>query len=164
MQGNGIDGMGVVTDRTYLLDPNNSYKYIGPIENNNPALNLAGDVNQTVDAVWDSTDLTYVLRGTVVLGDHGVPTPNTGAFTTEQSPSVTLTIQAALPGTLLADGSTIPSPGQSVIVKLLNDQAPNGAGSLSGLGSQGLGADAGAGAGFAVGVDDGVDPTSPSPL
>ena len=42
--------------------------------------------------------------------------------------SVTLTIQAALPGTLLADGETIPSPGQSVIVKLLNDKTPNDAG------------------------------------
>ena len=47
------------------------------------------------------------------------------AFTTEPSPTVTLTIQAALPGTLLADGTTVPSPGQSVIVKLLNDQPPN---------------------------------------
>ena len=35
------------------------------------ALNLSGEVNQTVNAVWDATDLTYVLRGTVVLGPEG---------------------------------------------------------------------------------------------
>ena len=50
------------------------------------------------------------------------------AYGTIPSPVVSLTIQAALPGTLLADGETIPSPGQSVIVKLFNDNTPNDAG------------------------------------
>ena len=36
-------------------------------------------------------------------------------------PVITLTIQSALPGTLLADGTAIPSPGESVMVKMLND-------------------------------------------
>ncbi len=76
--------------------------------------------------------------------------------------SISLTIQAALPGTLLADGETIPSPGQSVIVKMLSDVTPNDQGSLSGLGSQGLTASGTAGAGFSIGVDNGVDPTADS--
>ena len=32
MQGNGIDGLAVVTDRIYFLDPNNNCNYIGPRE------------------------------------------------------------------------------------------------------------------------------------
>ena len=51
---------------------------------------------------------------------------------------MTLTIQAALPGTVLADGQTIPSPGESVVVKLLNDSTPNGDGNLTQFGSTGL--------------------------
>ena len=99
----------------------------------------SGYVNQTVNAVWDPTDLTYVLRGTIVLGRGRLlrrrrrtcPTPDTpvpDTLRTDPEPVVTLTIQAALPGTLLADGTTIPSPGQSVIVKLLNDETPHDAG------------------------------------
>ncbi len=164
MTGNGIDGLAVVTNRSYVSNATaTGIQYIGPQES---IVNGGSYANQTVNAVWDSTDLTYVLRGTVVLGqqqnffNQNLPTPNTSAFTNLQPPTVSLTIQAALPGTLLADGSTIPSPGQSVIVKLLNDNTPNGAGSLSGLGSQGLTAGNSAGAGFALGVDNGVDPTS----
>ena len=55
-----------------------------------------------------------------------------------------------------------PSPGQSVIVKMLNSNTPNGAGSLTGVGSTGLEAGENAGAGFVVGVDNGVDPTTDS--
>ena len=32
MQGNGIDGLAVVTDRVYVLDPNYNFNYIGPRE------------------------------------------------------------------------------------------------------------------------------------
>ncbi|MGP0067921.1 MAG: hypothetical protein ACLQGP_30550, partial [Isosphaeraceae bacterium] len=177
MTGNGIDGLSVVTDRVYRLDATNNYNYVGPVE----AIAGPGYANQTVNAVWDATDLTYVLRGTVVLGgafengfagiggldEAGVPTINTTAYAAEPSPAVTLTIQSALPGTLLADGETIPSPGQSVIVKLLSDEVPNDSGpsTLSSdlNGSTGTGASENAGAGFIVGVDDGVDPPS-SPL
>ncbi len=80
---------------------------------------------------------------------------------------VSLTIQAALPGTLLADGETIPSPGQSVIVKLFNDVTPNDVGAANlatNFGSTGIGATQKGGAGFVVGVDDGVDPPAASPL
>jgi large repetitive protein len=163
MENNGIDGLAVVTDRIYYDDPADNYQYIGPRE----AIVDGDYVNQSVDAVWDATDLTYVLRGTVVLGnedeffeDQGITQPNTSAFAPEISPSVSLTIQAALPGTLLADGETIPSPGQSVIVKMLSDETPNDAGSLTGAGSTGITANNNAGAGFAVGVDNDVDPTA----
>ena len=81
--------------------------------------------------------------------------------TPESPPVVSLTIQAALPGTLLADGQTIPSPGQSVIVKLLNDETPNNTGPANlqtTYGSTGSPAIQNAGAGFVVGVEDGVDP------
>ncbi len=175
MQNNGIDGMAVVTERSFLDNATTDWSYIGPVEDNPASTSIINNstyINQTVNAVWDATDLTYVLRGTVVLGPedpffffnqqgNGLQTPDTTAFTTEATPIVTLTIQAALPGTPLADGSTIPSPGQSVIVKMLNDNQPLDAGSLSGLGQTGSGnAGEADGAGFAVGVDNGVDPTS----
>ena len=60
---------------------------------------------------------------------------------------------------MLADGTTVPSPGQSVIVKMLNDQAPLDAGNLTGIGQTGTQAGEADGAGFAVGVDNGADPT-----
>ena len=52
------------------------------------------------------------------------PVPSTTAYGTIPTPVVSLTIQSALPGTMLADGEIIPSPGQSVIVKLYNDNTP----------------------------------------
>ena len=57
--------------------------------------------------------------------------PDLTTYTTTPPPAVSLTIQAALPGTLLADGETIPSPGQSVIVKLYNDNTPNDVGAAN---------------------------------
>ena len=49
-------------------------------------------MNQTVNAVWDATDLTYVVRGTIVLagaydfnvfnpGSSAVPVPNLTTYT-----------------------------------------------------------------------------------
>ena len=64
MQGNGIDGLAVVTSRSYLFDPNHNCNYIGPVE---AIFGPGGYFNQTVSAVWDATDLTYVLRGTIIL-------------------------------------------------------------------------------------------------
>ena len=83
MQGNGIDGLAVVTDRrlrTTTRPPN--WNYIGPIEAIDRVI-AVDYVNQDVSAVWDSTDLTYVLRGTIVLGpragffgnNKGLPVP-----------------------------------------------------------------------------------------
>src|SRR4029077_12628546 len=101
MQGNGIDGMAVVTNRLYLLDSSNNQQFVGPIE----AFSVGGGYdNQTVNAVWDSTDLTYVLRGSLILGGaysfdfssgESIPFPAPNPFGTEPSPSVTLTIQSA---------------------------------------------------------------------
>src|SRR5262249_30258823 len=84
MEGNGIDGMAVITNRVYLVNSSNQ-EYIGPQE----AIPAGGGYeNQTVNAVWDSTDLTYVLRGTLVLGGS-LPTVNGSSYTQEPSPSVT---------------------------------------------------------------------------
>ena len=120
-----------------------------------------------------------MLRGTVILagaytfnfnGTAASPKPRYPAAPTGTVPSavVSLTIQAALPGTVLANGETIPSPGQSVIVKMFNDETPNdaGAGTLGTTltGSTGIPGGQNAGAGFVVGVDDGVDPPADSPL
>ncbi len=102
-------------------------------------------MNQTVSAVWDLTDITYVLRGTVILdGAYGFDSffngyqryntrrcPISTSYMAVPNPFLSLTIESALPGTLLADGTTIPSPGQSVVVKLLSDEYRNGAGSLA---------------------------------
>jgi hypothetical protein len=182
LQRNDIDGLAVVTSRTYQLTADQT-SVLRPQEA--PLVN--GSVNLTVNSVWDDTDITYVLRGTIVLAGYydnptitfvnGVPSitfnapiPSTVAFEAEQTPFITLTIQSLLPGTPLADGTTIPSPGASVLVKMMNDYAPNGAGVLSTYGSSGVNGNTGAsvdgGAGFIVGVDDGVDPpnTNGSPL
>ena len=171
LQGNGIDGLAVITARAYLENAATHFEYVGPIE----AIGLPGYENQTVSTVWDLTDITYVLRGTVVLdgaqpsfgefdeGGYVLPTPNLNTYTAVPNPVISLTIQSALPGTLLANGETIPSPGQSVVVKLLSDEIPNGSGSLAQFGSTGVGANENAGAGFVVGVDDAVDPPN-SPL
>src|SRR5207237_428929 len=124
--------------------------------------------------VWDNTDLTYVLRGSIILsgpftfdvanGTGAASFPNPTQYTVEHRPGITLTIQSALPGTLLADGESIPRPGQSVVVKLMSDFTPVGAGNLGTFGSTGAQSDQNVGAGFVVGVDDGIDPPTPSPL
>jgi large repetitive protein len=176
MQGNGIDGLGVTTNRTYLDDANFN-NYIGPVEGISVS---AAYFNQSVDAVWDATDLTYVLRGTLILsGAYSFNFNSGGGFTEAPIPGstygpvpgavVSLTIQAALPGTKLANGESIPSPGQSVIVKMFNDNTPNDAGvatlGTTITGSSGIPGIENAGAGFVIGVDDGVDPPNPlSPL
>jgi hypothetical protein len=169
MQGNGIDGMVVTTSRIYFYT--NGYgSYLGPRE----AIVGTGGVTQTVDTVWDATDLTYVLKGTIILGPDsfteflpgGTPVPNLTEYGPIPAPTVSLTIQAALPGTLLANGETVPSPGQSVIVKMYNDETPHDVGAANlatSFGSTGVPAAENAGAGFILGVEDGVDPT-PSPL
>jgi len=170
MQGNGIDGLIVTTSRIYYYTANYQ-TYLGPRE----AIIPTGAVTQTVDTVWDATDLTYVLKGTIVLGPDSftealnpgvMPAPNLTQYSTVPAPTVTLTIQSALPGTLLADGETIPSPGQSVIVKMYNDETPNNLGAANlatSYGSTGVPSAENAGAGFILGVDDGVDPPG-SPL
>src|SRR5207248_5797479 len=87
--------------------------------------------NLDVNSVWDDTDLTYVLRGSVRLngatgfafGPGGItsdfPVPNPTQFTAELKPNLVLTLQSSLPDTPLADGSRIPRPGEPLLIKLL---------------------------------------------
>ena len=65
MSGNGIDGMAVVTDQFLLCQPDNEL----PVRRARARQSQSGGryVNQTVNAVWDLTDLTYVLRGTLII-------------------------------------------------------------------------------------------------
>ena len=75
-------------------------------------------VTTCLDTVWDATDLTYVLRGTIILGGaydffgrtSSPPVPNLTAYGAIPKPSLSLTIQSALPGTPLADGIRIHCP------------------------------------------------------
>jgi hypothetical protein len=153
MQRNDIDGMAVTTARSYFLTPNYSQP-VRPFE----AIPPAGFFNESVSGTWDSTDLTYVLRGTITPGGFTPPTPSLNTYISEPTPGIVITLQSALPGTLLANGETIARPGEPLVVKLMSDETPNGAGTLSQFGSQGVGASVNVGAGFAIGVEDGVDP------
>ena len=128
-----------------------------------------------VNSVWDTTDLAYVVRGSIILAGTATtpsasaigqrPMPSATTFGQALTPAVNLTIESALPDTLLANGQTIARPGESAIVKFLND--PLNAGLIppgdNVNGSTGANSAVNAGAGFIVGVDNGVDPPA-SPL
>src|SRR5262249_43498482 len=113
------------------------------------------------------TDVPWVLRTTVIPagvlqflgGALGFPVPPS-TFSTELRPFLSLTLQSSLPDTLLADGSHIPKPGESLLIKLLNDPTvpPIGDG-VNGMPSGNIFSDSRGGAGFLVGMDDGVDGT-----
>ena len=117
--------------------------------------------NLFVDSVWAGSDFTYILRNTIVLSG-GVPVLPRNAATTllpELRPQVTLTLQSTLPGTLLADGTTVAAPGVPLVIKLLNTPgllppAP----SLGVTPPRAITNSYQQGAGFIVGVDNGIDP------
>jgi len=168
MKGNDIDGLAVVTSNVFqvVTDPNQPIRRIErPFG--------AGGYNQSVNAVWDATDLTYVVRGSVVLaGDYEpgkvAPVPDATGFVAQRKPQITLTVQSNLPDTLLPDGTRIGRPGESALVKLMSDfqsWAPGVDSSARPFGpvgaSAGNSAATNVGAGFAVGGDDGVDPPTP---
>ncbi len=164
MQGNGIDGLAVLASVAY--NPN------GPVEQPVTGAGTGNYFNLSVDSVWDDTDITYVVRGTIIMagwsGFGGVskPAPDPTVLTQELKPKQTLTFQSSLPDTLLADGSRIARPGESLLVKLLNDPTGPQAGGAGG-GPDGQGNDLNetfAGAGFVVGRDNGIDPTPDSTL
>jgi hypothetical protein len=126
--------------------------------------------NVNANSLWDSTDLTYLVRNSIVMGpDAGSsftlafsasgPPAGTNSFLPEAKPTLVLTVQSALPDTLLANGSRIPRPGESVIIKLDtkhdNQPAPTEAFTTG----ANISAEDSAGAGFISGVDNGVDPT-----
>src|SRR5262249_3451871 len=98
MQRNDIDGMAVVSSTTLqvITDPTTGVRRLEiPLS--------SGAANLTVDSVWDSTDLTYVLRGSIVVaGDYSFfnganttpATPNPTQFGAERKPAITLTLQS----------------------------------------------------------------------
>ena len=159
MQGNGIDGLAVLA--------NVAYTPTGPVE---VSVNFGGSgtySNLDVNSVWDDTDITYVVRGSIVLGGYSgffgntKPAPNFTTLTAEQTPFITLTVQSNLPDTLLANGTRIARPGETMLVKLLND--PNNAAMQPGGTANGQPNDTNAtfaGAGWVVGRDNGIDPTA----
>ncbi len=101
MQDNGIDGLLVITNRGYPFVAASGYNYVGPVDG-------AGGTtyaNQSVSTVWDATDLTYVLEGTIIasgpyfpgfggnfLGTNA-PVPSQTAYGPIPNPVVCLTIQ-----------------------------------------------------------------------
>lgn len=161
MERNEINGLAVIA--------NLSYADGGPVElafdpNADSASNLS------VNSVWDDTDLTYVVRGTILLAGRGArnsfgglgerPMPDPNTFGPQLTPAITLTLQSSVADSLLANGDRIARPGESLLVKFLNDPLnplvrPPGD---NVNGSTGANSDVQAGAGFIVGVDDGVDP------
>jgi hypothetical protein len=115
--------------------------------------------NLHVNSVWTGSDFTYILTNTIVLGpfgNGGIPQiPNGASLTAEPEPSLTLTLQSTLPGTILADGSVVAAPGVPLIIKL-DGSAPTEtplANPAAAIPNSYLG-----GAGFIVGVDNGIDP------
>ena len=96
----------------------------------------------------------------MVLVSPGDPGRQRGRWP-EISPNITLTLQSTLAGTILADGTTVAAPGVPLIVKLENGEAvPSetvGTNPTAAIGNSFQG-----GAGFLVGVDNGVDPTADS--
>ncbi|MEW4567156.1 S8 family serine peptidase [Tautonia sp. JC769] len=169
MQRNSINGLGVSTGG-FVIPPVNFqgdfYAESVPANSWSP--------NQNVDAVWDDTDIVHVLRGTVILagwsnGAGGKPLPNPTAFEEELEPAVSLTIQSALPDSLLANGERIARPGEEMVVKLFNDTPIGNPGPGDAI-DPALGSQTGGvainlfGAGFNVGYDDGVEDDGLGPL
>ncbi len=168
MQRNDVNGLAVKSFQGLSFQSQNSTDF-NPIEVPIP-LNSS---NLNVNSVWDDTDVTYVVRGSIVLagyygfGGGAEPLPDPNQFTAEERPNIALTIQAGLPDTLLANGTRIARPGEPGLVKLLNDFLPADRGPGTAI-DPALVEPAAAnplseivGAGFVVGYDDGVDPPTP---
>jgi hypothetical protein len=142
---------------------NNTYNGLGVLAPF-PGVNV-NIPNLFVNSVWDLTDVTYFLRGTIVAANGALPGGQSGdsfaSFTTIESPSVTLTLQSNLAGTLLANGQSIAKPGEALIVKLLNQ--PGAPGVLTPAASEQANTQESfwEGAGFVFGVDNGVDSNDP---
>ncbi|RUL88389.1 S8 family serine peptidase [Tautonia sociabilis] len=175
MERNSVNGLGIKTTPGVIIPPpNNQGDFYTEAA-------LDDGANLTVNSVWDDTDIVHVLRGTVNLAgwsgfgnnDKPVPDPTSpeadaNGFLPELQPFITLTIQSALPDTLLADGTRIARPGESMYVKLFTDTFVGnpGPGTPIDPALNQVAADNANifGAGFNVGFDDGIDPPGPSPL
>ena len=122
----------------------------------------ANNINLTNDSIWDQTDITYLLRTSIIpagdfFGSSSFNLPPIGGVAPplgpELKPTQTLTIQSALPDTVLATGQKIPRPGESIIIKTINTGGAVPGDGLNGSSNADYG-----GAGFLFGVDDGIDP------
>ncbi len=125
--------------------------------------------NLLVNSVWTGSDFTYILRDTIVLGPRGTntggsvipPTPITTVPLGPLKPNLTLTLQSTLPGTILADGTTVAAPGVPLVIKLQGGFAPEAPGTNP---TPAIPNSFTGGAGFIVGVDNGIDPPALDPL
>jgi hypothetical protein len=134
-----------------------------PVPRNNDGLSFFGyPANLRVNSVWDDTDIIHALRTTIVLAGvtgfpGGFPQPST-SFTAQLRPSLTLTMQSSLPETPLADGGAVGRPGESLVIKLLNDlSVPVLGDGVNGMPNGNVLSDSRGGAGWLVGMDDGND-------
>ncbi len=116
------------------------------------------------DSVWTGSDFTYILRSTIVVGPPAGFTFPTAPIATSLQPiptaAVTLTLQSTLAGTILADGTTVAAPGVPLLIKELGGVANEVPGVTPAANRNESFA---GGAGFIVGVDDGIDPPQPFP-
>ena len=64
MTGNGIDGLMVLTNSGLYLHQRTTPTYLGPAAGDRAR---GGYSNLSVDSVWDLTDITYVLQGTLII-------------------------------------------------------------------------------------------------
>ncbi len=120
---NDINGLAVLALVPTLSET--GYRPGGPVEQvfipNSKGYTL--DVN----SVWDTTDMAYVVRGSIILagrndfGTNQRPLPSSTTYGQALTPAINLTIESALPGTVLANGQVIAKPGESAIVKFLTD-------------------------------------------
>ncbi len=92
LSGNGIDGMKVIANLLYFFSPNFG-TYLGPSDK----IGLPGYENQNVSAVWDSTDLTYVVEGSIILSGAYEFNFNNGQIQEIPAPVPNLTAFGASP-------------------------------------------------------------------
>ena len=176
MQDNGIDGLMVVTDRAYFYARRTTPTYLGPVSRPSRP---RGYSNLTVDSVWDLTDLTYVLQGhahhrrcvqrRVLRLDKAcstLPVPSHDSVRHHPHAGRLADDPAALARHLARRRRDDPQPGpvgHRQAVQRQHAQRRGAANLATTFGSTGISAVQNAGAGFVVGVDDGVDPPA-SPL
>jgi large repetitive protein len=136
--------------------------------------------NVDENSLWSGGDFTYFVRQTIILGPNGGSAPGDGVIpltpsgTTLQptpTPNVTLTLQSTLPGTVLADGSVVPAPGVPLVIKLLTSNPSGPVGSpgapvspetVGTIPTPAISNSYEQGAGFVVGIDNGIDPNADS--
>ena len=153
------DGLLAADPLTPLLSGKPFFRGNVLLRNDLNALEVGTATGQTrVNTVWDQTDITFALRTTIWFTSTPSRAPSATQFLPEQIPGLTQTIQDALPDQLLPDGSHIAVPGESTIVKLLGRGPALDASIPPGTANYGLNV----GAGFSVGVDDGIDPDAPT--